>query len=593
MIRRSILLVSLLWCSGSAAQTLANHPVRLDADGDLLPWFSDDPAEAYDFCIRTVWEFWRDMDTCCGAMPYYMIYRTWDDRDSHKGIGGDQFAMALSSWSQLYAYTGDERVKQNMRFIADVYLAHSLSPANAAWSNIPYPCNLTATANYDGDLVAGKDITQPDKAASFGWQLVTLYKMTGDMHYLDAAQKIASTLASHIMPVGDSDLSPLPFRVNAITGGWPTADVYYRTTMNWTWAMQLFDYFGYHPASDSLMNWLLRVPVRDLKFWGPFYEDVDYYSNTQINATAFVRYLLGHPERDVNWQQHARAILDATYQKFADSTWAPYGVYAIKEQTAFMVPGNSHTSDYASTELQYAEITGDASRIQSAVRQLNWATYWVDSNGMNRYPNDAVWLTDGYGDYVRYFLLAMAALPELAPTDQAHILRSSSVVSSVTYQPSRTDYITFDSASEELIRTRQKPVTIRSGSQPLSNVAWNSHLPTDGWAWKPLSTGGVVIVRKSSSNSVALEYMDNGVASMPADSILLFSDGGSLVIVSKGSGEAEFDLEVWNIAGVNLLKMPIHSGQERLRLPCALPAGIYFARITTRDGSVLRKLVVN
>src|ERR1043165_653443 len=212
-----------------------------------------------------------------------MIYRTDDARGNHVGIGGDQFAMALSSWSQLYAYTGDEHIKQNMQFIADTYLAHSLSPANAAWPNIPYPCNLTATANYDGDLLAGKDITQPDKAASFGWQLVTLYKMTGEQRYEDAAQKIAATLASHIMPMGDSELSPLPFRVNAITGGYPD-NVYYRTTTNWTWAIMLFDHFGYRAESDSLLHYLITVPARDLKFWGPFYEDVDHYSNTQINA---------------------------------------------------------------------------------------------------------------------------------------------------------------------------------------------------------------------------------------------------------------------------------------------------------------------
>ena len=40
----------------------------------------------------------------------------------------------------------------------------------------------------------------------------------------------------------------------------------------------------------------------------------------------------------------------------------------------------------------------------------------VAEDGRNRYPYDMVWLTDGYGDYVRHYLRAMAAAPELAPT---------------------------------------------------------------------------------------------------------------------------------------------------------------------------------
>ena len=52
----------------------------------------------------------------------------------------------------------------------------------------------------------------------------------------------------------------------------------------------------------------------------------------------------------------------------------------------------------------------------------------VNNDGRNRYPNDANWLTDGYGDYIRHFLGAMAAVPELAPSDEGHILCSTSVI---------------------------------------------------------------------------------------------------------------------------------------------------------------------
>ena len=79
--------------------------------------------------------------------------------------------------------------------MADYYLAHSLSPADSKWPNLPYPYNMVIHSGiYDGDMILGKDYLQPDKAGSFGYELVNLYKKTGDEKYLDAAVKIANTL---------------------------------------------------------------------------------------------------------------------------------------------------------------------------------------------------------------------------------------------------------------------------------------------------------------------------------------------------------------------------------------------------------------
>ena len=63
------------------------------------------------------------------------------DFNDPRGLGGDQIQMALSSWRLLYAYSGNERVKENMKFLADYYLSHGLSPANCKWPNIPFPYN--------------------------------------------------------------------------------------------------------------------------------------------------------------------------------------------------------------------------------------------------------------------------------------------------------------------------------------------------------------------------------------------------------------------------------------------------------------------
>jgi hypothetical protein len=68
-------------------------------------------------------------------------------------------------------------------------------------------------------MVIGKGYTQPDKAGSFGIELVKMYQLTGKRNYLDAAVAIANTLAKHTKP-GDADNSPLPFKVNALPAKW-------------------------------------------------------------------------------------------------------------------------------------------------------------------------------------------------------------------------------------------------------------------------------------------------------------------------------------------------------------------------------------
>jgi hypothetical protein len=133
------------------------------------------------------------------------------------------------------------------------------------------------------------------------------------------------------------------------------------------------------------------------------------------------------------------------------------------------VPGNSHTSRHASVELLYCEKSGDYAAKEDAIRRLNWATYTVDVDGKNRYPRDDIWLTDGYGDYVRHYLRAMAAAPELAPDDQNHLLRTTSVVQSINYAPDRIDYTKFDKTSVELLKMgAAAPKSVRGGS-----MEWN------------------------------------------------------------------------------------------------------------------------
>lgn len=160
------------------------------------------------------------------------------------------------------------------------------------------------------------------------------------------------------------------------------------------------------------------------------------------------------------WKQQAHESLVWSYKTFQNHEFDKWGVKVINEQTVYRVPGNSHTSRHASTELRYCEATGDCAWKQEAIRRLNWAIDTVDNDGKNRYPRDDIWLTDGYGDYVRHYLRAMAADPDLALSGQNHLLRTSSVVQSIHYEPRQIRYTKVDRASTESFnweRRRRSP----------------------------------------------------------------------------------------------------------------------------------------
>ncbi len=524
--------------SGSIAQeSLIYHTIKTDKAGYIIPWFDDDPGISFDHTINLVWNFWDTMRRDMNGIPYYMNHQVWNPYfDDPRGLGGDQLAMALSSWRLLYAYTGDEKIKENMKFIAEYYLTHGLSSSNAVWPDIPYPYNtFVYSGNYDGDMILGKDFTQPDKAGSFGIELLRLYKLNAkerypnvtDKLYLQAAINIANTLATHTKD-GDADNSPLPFKVNAIMGTLGVLKSYGQDgkiegfssyTTNWSGTLELFLELQemhkgkvqlYKSSFAKIIKWMKQFPIQTNK-WGPFFEDISGWSDTQINAITFAQFIMNHREFFAEWKADVKKIFDWVYLKLGNSTWGKYGVTVINEQTVYQTPGNSHTSRQASAQLQYGMLTGDTSYYTKSVRQLIWSTYMVSEDGRNRYPNDENWLTDGYGDYVRHYLRAMAAAPELSPGED-HIISSTSVVQEAIYKTAfykyhylpfkDTDnvilyYRVFDNVGEEIIRLLKEPSNVLFGNKKIAGVG-------EAYKWKPLLKGGILIITRQGTNDVTI-----------------------------------------------------------------------------------------
>lgn len=505
------------------------HPVRIDERGNILPWYAANLGQSYDHVLDRVWYFWKNMEVDSNGMQYYMNHQVWSPKHDKRGLGGDQLNMALSSWDLYYNYTGDGSVIENMQYMADYYLAHSLSPPRSEWPDLPYPYNMDVESGiYDGDMIIGKGYTQPDKAGSFGIELVRLYKKTGEEKYLDAAVKIANTLASKVQP-GDNDHSPWPFKVHAETGEvgvliekatWyegmdkdleksKAQQKKSSYTSFFTGTLELFKELiamekgntaEYKKAFDMTLDWFKAYPVKTNK-WGPFFEDVPRWSDTQINAITYAMFIMENPELDPQWKQTVKGIFQWVYDELGNDKYSKYGVVVIDEQTAYRVPGNSHTSRQASMDLMYWEKSGDTTYARNAVRQLNWATYMVDTDGKNFYPTNAIWMTDGYGDYVRHYLRAMAAAPELAPDNEDHLLRTSSIVKEIHYQPGGIAYTIYDNSSRETFRLTAKPDEVKVNGIGLEETADTA---AEGWTWQSMPKGGVLKIRQSKGNQVEI-----------------------------------------------------------------------------------------
>jgi len=254
----------------------------------------------------------------------------------------------------------------------------------------------------------------------------------------------------------------------------------------------------YQKTFDRVVQWMKQYPLKTNK-WGPFFEDMPGWTETQINAVTFARFMMNHPAYFPDWKSQVPGIFNWVYVTLGNDKWLKYGVKTVNEQTSCMEPASSHNSRQGSAELQYVKLTGDSSRYDNAIRQLNWATYAVNFDGENRFNGGATWLSDGYGDFVRHYLRAMAIDPTLSNPDENHILESSSVLVEVEYAKESSEiqilcYHSFDENGTEKIRLTAKPSRIS-----MDNIEIKENQQSgNSWSWTEMEKGGVLIVKRVS-----------------------------------------------------------------------------------------------
>lgn len=542
MFRILILGGGLCWAAFSvSAQPAGNfvnselpwHDVVLDSQNKLLAWYHPEKNLGYDRVLNLGWNFLEHRipnDTKSG-LKIYLVNAVFDAKTlqgvNWQGNPASTFGQFVDSLIAWYPYSGDEEAVAMVRSMLDHQLAHGTTPADWDWPEVPFATNDKNDPDY------GKNIRgmprgfyggiETDKLGELGIGYCLFYELTHERKYLDAAIHCANALASHVR-AGDETHTPWPFRVNARDGKVINGEEYGGMIVA---PVRLFRELirlkqgpveKYAQARQTAWNWILQYPMRNNR-WSGYFEDVvkDTENVNQACPTMTAQYLLTSPDPDAedsHWTGDVGHLIDWVRQKLGRGPY--FGAWAIDEQgrppdycgCCSRAGLASDTSRWAAINALYYEKTGDAQAREDAFRSLNYATYFCDSEGKIACCGldyaDSYWFDDGYADYLRHFLWAMGAMPELAPLDQNHLLRSSSVVTKVKYQKKSIDYRTFDAEATEVLRLNHAPTRVKLGGNDLPRV---EGLDRDGYSVRKLSAGGFAIrVRHSGAGDISVSW---------------------------------------------------------------------------------------
>jgi hypothetical protein len=509
------------------------HDVVLDGRGRLLAWYRPERSLGYDRVLRLGWDFIErrvPIDRRAGV-KVYLAYAVFDGR-TRQGIYWQHnpaflYASFVESLVAWYPYSGDRRAIRVVRQMLDYQLAHGTTPPSWEWPGVPFPTSCAGDREY-GRCFAGIRRRffggiEPDKVGLLGFGYLLFYELTGERRYLEAAIRAGDALARHVRP-GDAGRTPWPFRVDARTGivvdgaqygGLVVGPV---RLLDELVRLRAGDTDAYRRARDLAWRWILRHPLNPASpawnRWSGFYEDVPYSprSRNQMLPTMTAQYLLTHEAPasiDPAWRRHTRSLLRWVRSSFGRGPF--FGAWGIDEQGVPGKPGccspaglGSDTSRWAAVKAFLYARTGDLRAREDAFRSLNYATYFTRRDGQvsccGTTGRNTHWFSDGYGDYLRSFNWAMAAIPELAPQGRNHLLGSTSVVQSVSYAPGRVAYRTFDRRAVEVLRLSYRPARVLAGGRA---IPLRPALTREAYAVRPLPGGDFVVrVRHDSSRRI-------------------------------------------------------------------------------------------
>jgi len=548
------------------ATSIAGHPVQLDPQGKLLPWpMPDNTGYSYSSHVLTQWTILWDQYNRQRLHYFYCCFdydRTTFELapDPHwANSTGYLRAMLQGFVERLYPYTGDPRTVAFLERFVDYELDNGLTPEGYAWPRVPYASANPGAKRYTGWSQLGEDYVEPHVVGADGYGYLRLYEMTGNTKCLRAAIRCADALVKNYKP-GDENNSPWPVRVWARDGkaeGRPMGPY----SANVSEPIMLFDELmrlgqgdiaSYAQVRAGAWEWFQKYPLANNVWVGYFEDTIPSMGNmNQVIPLEFARYVLLHPEKDPQWREHARQLIEWVKTTPKWPKYIVHGALVTNEQ------GNginfccnepnqccdSHTSRLAAVEALYFAKTGDVAYREAAFRSYNWVTYFQGLSLDAHTPFAAQWwFTDEYADGPRRMMDAFWAVPEWAPADESHLLGSSSVVTKITYGKGSVTYSTFDPQSSDVLRLDFVPEIITADGKPLSR---RKDLDQPGFSFDDATR--VLRIRHDDARDIDIQ----GKEGNPPAEYVTFDDphlpAGTLLKGQYPSGIVDWGADTWRI----------------------------------------------
>lgn len=544
--RRGPALLSLLICllsppfaSGQRTQPgyFGHHAVE-DRHGVIAPWYKGLNGQC-DFRVRVAAETlkrypWATRPQTGLPAPDYIYNGRWEIKpdgtirprkleDWGNGDLAQRGAYAMIGWVDYYRYTGDPAAIAHISMIADVLLNHCQTTEDHQWPRL-----LISVPNRGEPYgrCNPKGMIQLDLVALFGLGLVRGYQITGNQQWLDAARHWADLLAARRSR--EPGFSPWNRYANPEDVFWDD-----RQTGGVVVLLRFFDELiriGYTGDNNSLIEardagraYLLDVLLPrwlENDAFGRDYWDWPHPVQSETLSEMIPRYMMGLPEVFPNWRVDSRNIMSLFLQRACVAPESDGDVYngAWAYPEGSQCCGRSLSYPPMQVGAAFAEFGVRADSEwgrELARRQFILATYDCHETGVVEDGMDGgnvvagSWLQIAHPLPLAYVLDGMAWLPDvLGPNRENHIMRSTSVVSKVTYGDGRIEYTTFDAppGTTDVLRLAFRPSSILADGEPLSESA---SLNENGYAIKLLSNGDcIVTVRHDRHRMVLIEGDD-------------------------------------------------------------------------------------
>jgi hypothetical protein len=430
-------------------------------------------------------------------VPPYLYHAVIDDDDHFSyriSYPAFHHPYLIEAFLDYYNYTGDEEGIRRARQLADWTIEHS-TPADWKWPYLPWS---TFSEGKPGGL-EDKDNLQPDKVGYAGLSYTRLYEVTGDAKYLEAARHAADTLVAQQGFDGS-----WPFRVNPQTGKVErqyTAALFF----NVAFLEKMYSLTGekdYKNAQLTAWMWMQRNPIRTGN-WSGLYEDIPSGADSQVHYSPLqtIRLLLRYrtPANESSYLAKAKKLFDDTMDGLAFDD--PEMGLIVREQTYYLAATPSATMNWSMMAAEFFLATGEEKYRYTTLEAVRMVTKYglkPDGRSHNTVVGGRIY-GDGGSWYsltspiVRYLYQDMGCLPELAPSNETHLLRTSTQIRAIDYREHTVNYRTLEN-SVDLLKLKSAPSSVTAAGKTLKSSPKLDH--PDTYFYNPASK--VLLVRHQS-----------------------------------------------------------------------------------------------